>query len=75
MNHPDIFENEPIRGLNLAISPPLGAGVRVLWVIRSLDERPITITGFRILRSGGPSRAKALRCLWGDILDVLRSST
>ncbi len=47
------FENEPnSAGLTLRSPRPLGAGVRVLWVIRSLDERPITITDFRILEIG-----------------------
>ena len=47
------FENEPNSvGLTLRSPRPLGAGVRVLWVIRSLDERPITITDFRILEIG-----------------------
>jgi hypothetical protein len=50
---PISFENEPNSvGLTLRSPRPLGAGVRVLWVIRSLDERPITITGFRILEIG-----------------------
>lgn len=44
------FEHEPnAAGLILRSPRPLGAGVRILWVIRSLDERAITITDFRIL--------------------------
>jgi hypothetical protein len=47
------FENEPKAvGLTLRSPRPLGAGVRILWVIRSHDERPITITDFRILEIG-----------------------
>ena len=47
------FENEPNSvGLTLRSPRPLGAGVRILWVIRSLDERSITITDFRILEIG-----------------------
>lgn len=47
------FENEPNSvGLTLRSPRPLGAGVRILWVIRSLDERPVTITDFRILEIG-----------------------
>jgi hypothetical protein len=47
------FDNEPNSvGLTLRSPRPLGAGVRVLWVIRSLDERAITIADFRILEIG-----------------------
>lgn len=47
------FENEPNSvGLTLRSPRPLGAGVRVLWVIRSLDERSIALTDFRILEIG-----------------------
>lgn len=47
------FEHEPNSvGLTLRSPRPLGAGVRVLWVIRSLDERSIAITDFRILEIG-----------------------
>jgi hypothetical protein len=47
------FEYEPNSvGLTLRSPRPLGAGVRVLWVIRSRDERSITITDFRILEIG-----------------------
>jgi len=47
------FENEPNSvGLTLRSPRPLGAGVRVLWVIRSLDEKSITLTDFRILEIG-----------------------
>jgi len=50
---PISFENEPNSvGLTLRSPRPLGAGVRVLWVIHSLDERSITITDFRILDIG-----------------------
>ena len=50
---PISFENEPKSvGLTLRSPRPLGAGVRILWVIGSLDERPITITDFRILEIG-----------------------
>ena len=47
------FDNEPNSlGLTLRYPRPLGAGVRILWVIRSLDERSIRITDFRILDIG-----------------------
>jgi len=47
------FDNAPNSvGLTLRSPRPLGAGVRVLWVIRSLDQRSITITDFRILEIG-----------------------
>jgi hypothetical protein len=50
---PISFENERNSvGLTLRSPRPLGAGVRISWVIRSLDERAITITDFRILEIG-----------------------
>ena len=50
---PLFFEYEPNSvGLTLRSPRPLGAGVRVLWVIRSVDEKPITVTDFRILEIG-----------------------
>lgn len=44
------FDHEPNAvGLTLRSPRPLHAGVRILWVIRSLDDRAITITDLRIL--------------------------
>lgn len=50
---PLFFDNEPNSvGLTLRSPRPFPAGIRVLWIIRSLDDRPITITGFRSLEIG-----------------------